>query len=380
MRVLFITNIPSPYQIDFFTSLAQQPGIEIQVLFCAAKEHDRQFSVPDQFAFPATILPSFRLPRTPKDWHCVRGMSRYLEAAQSFDVAVLSGSYFMPAIHAAKRYLQRHGIPWYYWGENPRKKGTHSWKDRIRERFLRRFLSGTLGVFGVGKRACESYRDLLSAKQTVENLPYSPNLDPILQPTSEVLEIAAGFRESWHLDSPFVIHFSGSLTPRKAPDTLIEAFIRVARQHSDCCLQIAGDGPMRRELEERVTSAALGDRVHFLGFLHGASLQATYLSSDLFVLPTRTHEGWGVVVQEALAAGLPIIATDRVGAIDDFATAGEGIIRVIPVDAPSELAGAMEYFYQQRGNLGTRPDVAKSMASRTSAEASAKRLADYLRH
>lgn len=374
LRVLFVTNIPSPYQIDFFTALHQRPELSIEVLFCAATESDRQFEIPDQFPFPGEILKSYRLPGTPKDCHIVPGMTRILRAKQPFDVAILSGSYFMPAVLAARRFMQCNNIPWYYWGENPRKKPAQSWKDRLREAYLKRFLSSACGVFGIGERASNSYRDLLQASQTVENLPYSPNLDPILEPSAEVLAIAERYRDFWQIDAPYVVHFSGSLTPRKAPDTLVEAFIRLAQSNTVLCLQIAGDGPLRTQLEERVRSTGLSSRVRFLGFLAGDALHASYLAADLFVLPTRTHEGWGVVVQEALAAGLPIIATDRVGAVDDFWNSNSNIVRITPVDDSVSLSQAIEASRLCQDPAGKTAELAKDLAINTSAKKSAKRL------
>jgi glycosyltransferase involved in cell wall biosynthesis len=378
LRVLFVTNIPSPYQVDFFTALHQRPELSIEVLFCAATESDRQFEIPYEFPFPGEILKSYRLPGTPKDCHIVPGITRILQSKQPFDVAILSGSYYMPAVLAARRFIQCNNIPWYYWGENPRKKYTQSWKDHLREAYLKRFLSSACGVFGIGERACKSYRELVHANQSIENLPYSPNLDPILEPSAEVLDIAKRYRNFWQLESPYVVHFSGSLTPRKAPNTLVEAFIHLAQTNPFPCLQIAGDGPMRDQLEDQIKKAELTQRVRFLGFLAGNSLQASYIASDLFVLPTRCHEGWGVVVQEALAAGLPIIATDRVGAIDDFAYAANTLIDIIPEDSPTILSQIMGVRFAHRQTQGSVIPLTKEVARNTGSNASAAKLAQWL--
>ena len=322
-RVLFITNIPSPYQVDFFTALSERPEVEIDVLFCAANEHDRQFTVPPHMSFNATILDSHRLPGTPKDWHRVPRLDCVLQDHMPFDLAVLSGSYSMPAVRTARRFMICHRIPWYYWGENPRKKPGAAWRSWLREAYLRRFLAPASGVFGVGLRACDTYRSLVSDGTPVHNLPYAPNLDPLLNPSEETRLAAARLCAGWPADAPVVVLFSGSLTPRKAPETLLAAFAQVAARHRNLCLQFVGDGPLRTMLEKEVRALGLSDRVRFLGFLEGPALHAAYLSSDLFVLPTRTHEGWGVVVQEALGAGLPVIASDCVGAASDLVLAGK---------------------------------------------------------
>lgn len=312
-RVLFITNIPSPYQVDFFAALSQRPEVAIRVVFCAASEKDRQFSVPGNLPFPATVLRSRRLPGTPKDWHWNPEFTRVLDQHMPCDVAILSGSYFMPSVWIARRYLARRSIPWYYWGEDPRKKAEGGFRQRLKEFYLRRFLRPASGALGIGTLACKTFRDLVGPGRPVVNIPYAPNLDPLLHPTPDTQRQARHLRESWQTADPIVVLFVGSLTYRKAPDLLLAAFAGAAKENPRLRLLLAGDGPMAGQLKANAENLGLTDRVRLLGFLEGPALHAAYLSSDLFVLPTRTHEGWGVVVQEALAAGLPVILSDHVG-------------------------------------------------------------------
>lgn len=354
-RVLFITNIPSPYQVDFFTALARRPELQIHVLFCAAAEHDRQFTVPQEMPFPATILESRRLPGTPVDWHRVPRFAQLLQQHTPFDLAVLSGSYFMPAIRTARRFMIRRRIPWYYWGENPRKKPGSGWKTRLRETYLRRFLAPSAGVLGIGRLACENYRRLVPPDRPVHNLPYAPNLDPLLSPSCETRQAAARLRAGWPVADPLVVLFSGSLTHRKAPETLLAAFAHVATSQPNLCLQYAGDGPMRGDLETEARRLGLAHRVRFLGFVEGPDLHAAYLSSDLFVLPTRTHEGWGVVVQEALAAGLPVLLSSRVGSLADVAAHGD-CARAFP---PDDVAALVSLLGDLAGDDGGRERMSR---------------------
>ncbi len=322
-RILFVTNIPSPYQVDFFTSLSQRPEVAIRVIFCAASEHDRHFSVPRDLPFPATVLRSRRLPGTPKDWHWNPQFAKTLDQNMPCDVAILSGSYFMPSVWSARRYFVRRRTAWYYWGENPRKKTTAGLRQTVKEAYLRQFLRPAAGAFGIGTLACETFSDLVPPGRPVVNIPYAPNLDPLLSPCPDTLGRARQLRESWPISDPVVVLFVGSLTYRKAPDLLLRAFASAAKDNPRLCLLLAGDGPMAGPLKAETQRLALTDRVRFLGFVEGPALHAAYLSSDLFVLPTRTHEGWGVVVQEALAAGLPVILSDRVGCGRDLVQAGE---------------------------------------------------------
>lgn len=132
--------------------------------------------------------------------------------------------------------------------------------------------------------------------------------------------------------------FVGRLAPEKRVDLAIDAFSRIAEQRPDWDLVIAGAGPLEEELRARVL-ASLADRVSFLGFFPNKQLPAIYQASHALVLPSDSEQ-WGLVVNEALAAGLPVIASSVVGAAMDLIDDGVSGCIVPPGDAGS-LADAM---------------------------------------
>lgn len=221
----------------------------------------------------------------------------------------------MPDARTARAYSLRRQIPFIYWGESPQKKGSAGLKARLKRSYLRRFLKPAAGVIGIGSQATRCYADLLPESRPTENIPYAPNLDRLLCPTPELQSAARRVRQKWlnGRQGPVVL-FAGTLCQRKGPDLLFAAFDRVANVVPDACLVYVGDGPVRKELETVASRSSIYRQVRFEGFLHGDALRAAYLAADLFVLPSRWHEGWGVVVQEAMAAGLPVIVSDIVGA------------------------------------------------------------------
>ena len=99
-RVLFVTNIPSPYQVDFFTALSREPSVTVSVIFCSASETDRQFTVPKDLPFQGTILEGRRAPFLPKDWHFAPQLREILDQHRPCDMAVLSGSYFTVVLNS----------------------------------------------------------------------------------------------------------------------------------------------------------------------------------------------------------------------------------------------------------------------------------------
>jgi glycosyltransferase involved in cell wall biosynthesis len=113
------------------------------------------------------------------------------------------------------------------------------------------------------------------------------------------------------------IVFSARMMPAKRPDLAINAFAQIADKRPEWDLVMVGDGALRKDIEANVPTQ-LRDRVIWTGFLDDAAdVAGIYASSDALLLPSD-HEPWGVVVVEAAAAGLAIVASDVVGAAPEL--------------------------------------------------------------
>jgi D-inositol-3-phosphate glycosyltransferase len=159
-------------------------------------------------------------------------------------------------------------------------------------------------------------------------------------------------------DDAFVVITVRRLFYRNGLDTLLEAAVRL-RDHSNLHIVIGGSGPERGEIQECITREGLGN-VHLTGFIPDEDLPDYYRASDVFVLPTRTAEGFGLVLMEAAASGVPSIATDS-GApreiVDDEVT---GLL--VPPGAAGDLAAAIVRLHDSPELLGamSRAALAKS--------------------
>lgn len=117
-----------------------------------------------------------------------------------------------------------------------------------------------------------------------------------------------------------IILFCAKLQPWKRPMDLLQAFASAAIQ--DAKLVFAGDGAQRAELEKEAAARGVSDKVEFLGFVNQSQLPRLYKAADLMVIPSR-YEPFGLVVNESMLCGCPVIASDRVGAVRDLITHGE---------------------------------------------------------
>jgi glycosyltransferase involved in cell wall biosynthesis len=121
--------------------------------------------------------------------------------------------------------------------------------------------------------------------------------------------------------------FVGYFTPRKGAKFLIEAFQHAAGAHD--VLALVGSGPQEAELR----ALAGGDsRILFPGYVDGAAKSSWYAAADVFVLPTL-HDPWGVVANEAMYFGLPVLTTDAAGCVPDIVRDGENGLVVAAGDA-----------------------------------------------
>ena len=149
--------------------------------------------------------------------------------------------------------------------------------------------------------------------------PYEPDYELIARVTQEQVQNAM---ERFALNSGRRrIVFSGRLTHVKRPDLVVDAFVKISANRPQWDLLMLGDGDLRQSIQQRIPSPLRG-RVVFTGFINDqATVSALYRASDVLVLPSD-FEPWALVVNEAAAAGLAIVATHKVGAAAELVRDG----------------------------------------------------------
>lgn len=131
-----------------------------------------------------------------------------------------------------------------------------------------------------------------------------------------------------------------SITPRKGFDTLVTALTRLVHQawHLTCVGSLERDAAYAQSVVALCSAPELRGRVTFAGELAGHSLEAAYQAADVFVLPTH-YEGYGMVIAEALARGIPVVSTPT-GAIVELVGDSAGVL--VPPGEPGLLADALD--------------------------------------
>lgn len=127
------------------------------------------------------------------------------------------------------------------------------------------------------------------------------------------------------------------LVPRMGIENLIDAMPKILAKYPDVHLVVGGDGPLRKQLEYRAEELP----IRFLGYVPDDQLPALYRAADLFVLPTKELEGFGLVAIEALACGTPVVGTP-VGAIPEVL----GPEALLPGTEPEAIAAGIVRFLE----------------------------------
>jgi L-malate glycosyltransferase len=184
--------------------------------------------------------------------------------------------------------------------------------------YIREAFDGAATVVAVSQALKEALRPYTSNQiQVIPNLVDTHFFKPQKQPKREIF------------------HFLtlSYLVPRKRIDLLLCAFKRLGEGH----LTIGGDGPERQRLEKLAQVLGIASRVTFLGALSREKARSAYQEADVFVLASQ-HETFGVVCIEAIASGIPVIAT-RSGGTEDIVDEQVGYL--VPVNDEEALATAM---------------------------------------
>ncbi len=154
-----------------------------------------------------------------------------------------------------------------------------------------------------------------------------------------------------------VVLFCAKLQPWKRPLDALQAFAEANVQNA--IFVFAGDGSMRKQLEEQSGVLGIAGRVRFLGFVNQSELPAVYASADVMVLPSE-FEPFAVVVNEAMCCGCAVIASDAVGSARDLIAP----VRPDFIYPRGSIERLTELFKQQLGDRGALKRAGESFRTR----------------
>src|SRR5712691_10202504 len=329
VRVAVFAISPVYYQAPLYRRIAQEPGIDLTVIFASHQGGLRPFEWGDQTVdwgidaitgFKSVFLRNAHVNPTGgflalHDVDVVRELRR-----GDFDVVWMDGYNSLTHLLVTVTQKLRRG-PLLVREEQTLLSPRPLWKQALKQVGLRLVLTNAYALcIGANNRAW--FKKYGVPDRRMFFTPYVVDNDRLQRDRAELLPERDRLRAQFQLPQRKpVIATVSSLSAKKQPLALLDAFRRVRESH-DCALLVVGSGELEDDLRREVEKQRIRD-VHFAGFLDQTQIAQAYTVADIFALVSAYDETWGLVVNEAMNFDLPIVVSDRVGCAADLVSHGK---------------------------------------------------------
>ena len=312
-RVALLTEIPAPFRIPLFNALAARDEVRLRVLFLSDRDPKRPYPVyRDEFRFDGRTLPGRDVARGSR-WVVLNGGVLGELHRLRPDVIVIGG-WNQPAFWQAAAWARARHIPLVTWVESTVRDARPG--NAVLERAKRWIVAGSAALLVPGSASAEY---AVSLGVPPERVVVAPNaVDQTI--FRDAVAAASADRERLRAElglTRATFLFVGRFDPEKGLPDLLEA-----ADGLDADVVVIGSGSGEAELR-----AAAPANVRVVGRVERNELVPWYAAADAFVLPSRSEQ-WGMVLNEAAAAGLPIVTSDAAGAAYDLVEDGVSGFRV----------------------------------------------------
>ena len=349
LRLVILTEIISPYRIPLFNALARNPEVDLHVIFLAETDPTlRQWRVyTEEIRFSHQVLRSWRKQVGPYNVLLNRGVGHALDAASPN--AILCGGYNYVAYWQTLLWAKSHKVPFLLWSESNQyelRRG-HALVEFLKSEFISR-----CDAFVVPGLWAQEYLRILKVKdELIFTAPNAVDNELFGDAAAKARRNSADCRRDLGLPERYFL-FVGRLVREKGVFELVSAYAKLDEKiRSQISLVFVGDGVCREQLQREAASISPG-RIQFAGFAHREQLAAYYALAEMLILPTYT-DTWGLVVNEAMACGLPIILSRAAGCGPDLVKENWNGLFVPPRDVSSLIVAMMA--------LATQPDLREMM-------------------
>lgn len=329
-RCLVLLLEPTPYILPRALYLKRDPGLSVDLYFTFVNASQPWGADADAEDVPVILDRSV-------------SATRRLKNAGALLRRILRGDYAAAHLAGWAHWLVRlsilacriRGVPFAVESDTPLRKADQEWREKLKSLLYPVWMRWITYAIPGGKRQAEYFRyygvpeeKILISHMTVDTVKLRATQTPSRCEFRKLRGIP---------DDQVLLLFVGRLVEQKAIDTLLAAFELAASRDANLGLAIVGDGPERSLVE--ATARRFPGRIWFPGRENQQGVVSWMRSSDVFVLPSR-REPWGLVVNEAMVCGLPVIVSDACGCVDDLVGDGQNG-HIFPVDEPGELAEIM---------------------------------------
>lgn len=331
MKVLFLANIPAPYRVDFFNELGKSCDLTVSFEGTTATDRNKKWAHAPAEYFTPVFLRGFR---TGSDNFFCPGIVNLV--SQKWD-KIIVGVYSTPTSMLAIEYMRMRKIPFYIEADGGLIHDDSSVKFKLKKHLI----SSAAGWLSSGRPTTEYLVHYGARPNYVYEYPFSSIRDADIVPITPAMKQEA--RVNVGMTERKTVLFVGQFIPRKGIAELLQV---AAKLPPEVGLYVVGGEPGEELLSE---VSATGAAVHFCGFKKKQELAMYYKAADVFFLPTK-EDIWGLVINEAMAYGLPVLTTDRCVAGLVMLTQKQ----IAKVDDVDEMAEKLYGLLNSEDNIGNR--------------------------
>lgn len=328
MKVLFLTNIPSPYRVDFFNELGKKCELTVTFEGKTATDRNENWKSDRSRNYKAVYLKGKRISN---DSFFCPGIIKILK--WHWDKIII-GRYSSPTSILAIEYMRLKKQKFYIEADG----GIIHQDNILKYRLKRHFISAASGWLSSGEKTTEYLVHYGAQRDKCYLYPFTSLkrldlecADQMQKKDKRFYKNAIEVTEKKMILSVGSFNYDKKYGIRKGYHALMRAAEKI---YGDIGIYIVGDEPTEEFLEWKRKKQL--SHVHFIGFKSKDELKAYYAAADLFVLMTK-YDIWGLVINEAMAFGLPVITTDKcVAGLELIKENANGYI--VPVDDDNALA------------------------------------------
>jgi glycosyltransferase involved in cell wall biosynthesis len=386
-KVGILATHPIQYQVPWFRALDKQQEVDLTVFYCMLPNPKQQgdgFGV--EFQWDVPLLEGYEYevfentaakPSVTQFLGCDTPGIYNIVSNNGFDAFIVNGWVVKSCIQLL-RACRKYNVPCIVRGESNALQPRLWWKRAVH----RRLFSNYSAFLNIGKANKDFYlqngvdeEKIFFAPYCVENERFQMDADT-LRPEHEDI------RARWAINpSAYTFLFCAKFIEKKRPLDLLQAFANAFKTMESAGnilhLLMVGDGHLRVECKRFVTENRLP--VTFTGFLNQSEIASAYLASDCVVLPSDYGETWGLVVNEAMACGLPAIVSDRVGCHLDLVSPNH-TGAVFPFADTHALSNLLISFASEPERSRAMGHQAKNLVARYSIEEVVKGTVDAIKY
>lgn len=325
MKVLFMTNIPSPYRVDFFNELGKFCDLTVTFTKKSFKHRDKSWQNFNFKNFKGIFLKGFQI----KNKGVCFGLKKIIKKGR-FD-KIICADFTSPTGILIINYLKRNKIPYFLESDGGYAKSGKGFIEKLKKKTI----SGATGYFSTSKENDNYYLTYGATEDNLIRYPFT-SLDK-----KDIIEKVPTFKEKQELREKLqikeekVVLAVGQFVHRKGFDILLKASKNF---NNSVGFYFIGGEPTEEYLNYKA------DNIHFIGFKTKADLNEYYQMADVFVLPTR-EDIWGLVINEAMANGLPVITTNKCIAGLELVDDTNG--KIVSVDDVDGFVSAIQSVFNQ---------------------------------